>query len=575
MQIKAKVDKTPKTNVKVTTVDAELEFPIASNATGKQLFDQVVKTIGIREIWFFGLQYEDGKGYTAWLKLNKKVSAQDIKRESKDAPYEFKFLAKFHPEEVEGELIQMITQKLFFSQVKEGVLNETVYCPPETSVLLASYAMQAKYGDYDEASYKVGDSKEKLLPEKVKEQHSLTDAEWEERIIQWWKQLNDMMKEDARVEYLKIAQDLEMYGVNYFEIKNKKGTELFLGVDALGLNIYEKEDRLTPKIGFPWSEIRNISFSDKRFNIKPIDKKSPDFIFYVTRLRINKRILSLCVGNHELYMRRRKADTIEVQQMKSKAKEEKEARRAERNKLNKEKQAREDAEREKKELEARLKQFEEEARLAQEALDKAKAEAEDKERRRKEAEEEAARLQQLKLEAEEERKKLEEEAANDRIEREEYEQRLEAARLEAESRAAQIEEKQKEAEKLQQELAESQQREEEQKQELLKIISTPPAAMVETDEGDEDAENVGKDFEEGENDNRELEYTSAADKNDTLRAQLKSLGEELNLARDEGKLSREDLLHEGNLKEGRDKYKTLRQIRQGNTRQRIDEFECM
>lgn len=170
------------------------------------------------------------------------------------------------------------------------------------------------------------------------------------------------------MEYIKIAQDLEMYGVNYFEIKNKKGTELWLGVDALGLNIYEKQDkwvkesvtrrvmcgwpavvdgreqhtfshrpllpslaagsvwlhgccfegatdlilllplqgfmcgcsvkpsehvllvnipqnqaseshvslssRLTPKIGFPWSEIRNISFSDKKFTIKPIDKKS-------------------------------------------------------------------------------------------------------------------------------------------------------------------------------------------------------------------------------------------------------------------------------------------------------------
>lgn len=45
------------------------------------------------------------------------------------------------------------------------------------------------------------------------------------------------------MEYLKIAQDLEMYGVNYFDIKNKKGSELWLGVDALGLNIYEKEDK--------------------------------------------------------------------------------------------------------------------------------------------------------------------------------------------------------------------------------------------------------------------------------------------------------------------------------------------
>lgn len=49
---------------------------------------------------------------------------------------------------------------------------------------------------------------------------------------------------------------------------------MYLGVDALGLNIYEKGDKLTPKVGFPWSEIRNISFNDKKFTIKPIDKKS-------------------------------------------------------------------------------------------------------------------------------------------------------------------------------------------------------------------------------------------------------------------------------------------------------------
>ena len=52
-----------------------------------------------------------------------------------------------------------------------------------------------------------------------------------------------MLREDAMMEYLKLAQDLEMYGVNYFDIKNKKGTELWLGVDALGLNIYEKDDQ--------------------------------------------------------------------------------------------------------------------------------------------------------------------------------------------------------------------------------------------------------------------------------------------------------------------------------------------
>ncbi len=55
-----------------------------------------------------------------------------------------------------------------------------------------------------------------------------------------------------------------------------------------------------------------------------------DFVFYASRLRINKRILALCMGNHELYMRRRKPDTIEVQQMKAQAREDRLARQAER-----------------------------------------------------------------------------------------------------------------------------------------------------------------------------------------------------------------------------------------------------
>lgn len=40
-------------------------------------------------------------------------------------------------------------QRLFYLQVKNAILSDEIYCPPETSVLLASYAMQAKYGDFN------------------------------------------------------------------------------------------------------------------------------------------------------------------------------------------------------------------------------------------------------------------------------------------------------------------------------------------------------------------------------------------------------------------------------------------
>ena len=91
-----------------------------------------------------------------------------------------------------------------------------------------------------------------------------------------------------------------------------------------------------------------------------------DFVFFAPRLRINKRVLALCMGNHELYMRRRKDDTIEVQQMKAQAKEEKHAKQMERAQLAKAVQDREDAERQRKELVDRLQKYEEEATKAQE-----------------------------------------------------------------------------------------------------------------------------------------------------------------------------------------------------------------
>lgn len=56
---------------------------------------------------------------------------------------------------------------------------------------------------------------------------------------------------------------------------------------------------------------------------------------------------------------------------------------------------------------------------------------------------------------------------------------------------------------------------------------------------------------------------------------LQELSDELQKTKEETKLTKNDILHADNVKQGRDKYKTLKQIRQGNTKKRVDEFECM
>jgi len=54
-----------------------------------------------------------------------------------------------------------------------------------------------------------------------------------------------------------------------------------------------------------------------------------------------------------------------------------------------------------------------------------------------------------------------------------------------------------------------------------------------------------------------------------------SLSAELASSKDQSQITKNDLLHVQNVQQGRDKYKTLKQIRQGNTKQRVDMFEAM
>ncbi|MEE6476148.1 hypothetical protein FKM82_010994 [Ascaphus truei] len=581
-------------NVRVTTVDAELEFAIQPNTTGKQLFDQVVKTVGLREVWYFGLQHMDNKGFPTWLKLDKKVSSQEVKKEN---PLQFKFRAKFFPEDVSEELVQDITQKLFFLQVKEGILSDEVYCPPETAVLLGSYAVQAKFGDYNRETHKSGYlNSERLLPQRVLDQHKLSRDQWEERIEVWHSEHRGMLKEESMLEYLKIAQDLEMYGINYFDIKNKKGTDLWLGVDSLGLNIYEHEDKLTPKIGFPWSEIRNISFNDKKFIIKPIDKKAPDFVFYAPRLRINKRILQLCMGNHELYMRRRKPDTIEVQQMRAQAKEEKLHKQLERQQLENEKKKREAVEkekeqmiREKEQLMLRLHDYEEQTKRAERELSEQIQRARELEEERRRAQLEAERLETERKAALRAKEDLERQA----VDQMKSQEQLASELAEYTARITLLEEarrnKEEEAGEWQLRAREAQSDLLRTKEELHMVMSTPPLPpppvyepireYVRENLQEDGMEHTGYSAEFTNDgfldDRKEEQRITEAEKNERVQRQLMALTNELSQARDDTKKTHNDVLHTENVRVGRDKYKTLRQIRQGNTKQRIDEFEAM
>ncbi|XP_025070815.1 merlin-like isoform X4 [Alligator sinensis] len=422
MSIRGLKKKQPKTfKVKVVTMDAEMEFSCEMKWKGKDLFDLVCRALGLRETWFFGLQYTI-KGMCTWLKMDKKVLDQEIPKED---PISFRFLAKFYPEKVEEELLQEITQHLFFLQVKKQILDEEIYCSPEATVLLASYAVQAKYGDYDPNFHEPGFlANDELLPKRVLRQYQLTAEMWEEKITAWYAEHRGIARDEAEMNYLKIAQDLEMYGVNYFPIA---------------------------------------------LTIKPLDKKAEVFKFFSSQLKVNKLILQLCIGNHDLFMRRRKVDSIEIQQMKAQAREEKARKKMENQRLAREKQLREEAERAKEELERRLFQLEDEARQANEALLRSQEAAELLAEKAQIAEEEAKLLAQSAAEAEQERQRLEITALKTKEEKRLMEQKMREAELIAVKLVKESDRRAKEAEHLKQDLHEAREAERKAKQKLLDV----------------------------------------------------------------------------------------------------------
>ena len=103
--------------------------------------------------------------------------------------------------------------------MRSGILNESTHCPAEKAVLLASFGVQAKYGNYEKEvstqfvhiSYFVLKvhpkgylNSDNLLPPVVVNDHKLSREEWEEKIAKFHAKHNGMSRAEAMMEYLKV-----------------------------------------------------------------------------------------------------------------------------------------------------------------------------------------------------------------------------------------------------------------------------------------------------------------------------------------------------------------------------------
>eukprot|EP00123_Amoebidium_parasiticum_P003833 comp15150_c0_seq2/m.11848 comp15150_c0_seq2/g.11848 ORF comp15150_c0_seq2/g.11848 comp15150_c0_seq2/m.11848 type:complete len:535 (-) comp15150_c0_seq2:364-1968(-) len=131
-------------------------------------------------------------------------------------------------------------------------------------------------------------------------------------MVGWYGEHRGMQRVEAMLSYLKIAQDLDQYGITYYPIINRKGTQLWIGVAEAGLNIYEDNNHLTPRVAWHWPEIKEIAFSGSKFTIRLLDKKSV-IQFNLLHARMVKGMLALCRGNHRRSIQKTQPSVEEAQ----------------------------------------------------------------------------------------------------------------------------------------------------------------------------------------------------------------------------------------------------------------------
>ncbi|XP_057583734.1 tyrosine-protein phosphatase non-receptor type 13 isoform X5 [Hippopotamus amphibius kiboko] len=294
-----------------------LELTCDTKTICKDVFDMVVAHIGLVEHHLFALATLKDNEYffvDPDLKLTK-VAPEGWKEEPKKKSkasinFTLFFRIKFFMDDL--SLIQhTLTCHQYYLQLRKDILEERMHCDDETSLLLASLALQAEYGDYQPEVHGVSYFRlEHYLPPRVMEKLDLSYIK--EELPKLHNTYAGASEKETELEFLKVCQRLTEYGVHFHRVhpEKKSQTGILLGVCSKGVLVFEVHNGIrTLVLRFPWRETKKISFSKKKITLQ----NTSDGIkhaFQTDNSKICQYLLHLCSSQHkfQLQMRARQSN---------------------------------------------------------------------------------------------------------------------------------------------------------------------------------------------------------------------------------------------------------------------------
>lgn len=238
-----------------------LECEFHPSFKGKSLLEHVCQQLNLTESDYFGLRYVDASGQRHWLHM-----AKLILKQVKDAsPILFSFRVKFYPPNP-LLLKEDVTRFQIYLQLKRDLLHGRLYCTANEAAMLGALIIQIELGDYDSTIH-IGNyvSEMRLLLRQ-------TDA-IEGRIQELHREplegtpiggggVKGMSTEEAERTFLKIACQLDTYGVDPHPVKDHRGNQLYLGINHSGILTFQGSRKTNH---FKWSEVHKINFEGRMF----------------------------------------------------------------------------------------------------------------------------------------------------------------------------------------------------------------------------------------------------------------------------------------------------------------------
>eukprot|EP00058_Branchiostoma_floridae_P024703 XP_002610193.1 hypothetical protein BRAFLDRAFT_216945 [Branchiostoma floridae] len=271
-----------------------IECTITTESTGRHCLEAVGQRLELQEVCYFGLRYVSKRLQLQWVELEKPLKKQLDKLAHEPLVY---FAVMFYVSNVQ-KLNQEITRYLFYLQLKSDVIEGRLPCTPEQAMLLASYAIQAEFGDHDSDKHTVDFFKDFILFPPAQSQDDTALAEHVREVINAHQRHCGMAPAQAELAYILEAQQLDGYGQEAYPAKDEAGNNLEVGASFVG--IFVKHLSGLPTVYFKWHDVSNIVHNKRLFGVE--SAKTGEIVQFVMEdAEMTKYVWRMCVLKHKFY----------------------------------------------------------------------------------------------------------------------------------------------------------------------------------------------------------------------------------------------------------------------------------